>query len=106
MAFKYYLRGPDNWTELSNRMHHWMARCDADALSRGLGPWTAIAFQMPNVRHGLERPAKYEVRCTWQNTMYIRFIRFEDGERAEVKYAETAPDVHADDHYYPAPPAV
>jgi hypothetical protein len=30
-AFKYYLRGPDNWTELSGRMQHLLERFDADA---------------------------------------------------------------------------
>jgi hypothetical protein len=106
MAFKYYLRGPDNWTELSGRMQHWLARRDDNALSLGSGPMTGIAFQIPNVRHGLGRPAKYEIRCTWDNTVHTRFMCFEDGTRAHVQYVETAPDVLDTDWYYPAPLAI
>jgi hypothetical protein len=106
MAFKYYLRGPDNWTELSGRMQHLLARFDDDALSLNMGPMTGIRFPIPVIRYGLGRPAKYEVRCTWENSVHFRTMDFENGEKAHVQFAETAPDVLDTDWYYPAPPAV
>ena len=106
MAFKYYLRGPDDWTELSDRMQHLLARFDALALSFNQGAMVGIQFPIPNLRHGLGRSAKFEVRCVSDQLVHFRTMRFEDGERTEVVYAERAPDVLDTDWYYPAPLAV
>ncbi len=109
MAFKYYLRGPNNWTELSGRMQHVLARFDAKALTQTHQSMTISSFSMPDVRHGLGRPATYNVTCLGQNAggaVHERYIRFKDGGLALVKYAETAPDVCANDWYFPAVPAV
>ena len=108
MAFKYYLRVPDNWTVLSIKMQHLLARFDAEAMSLYRGPMVGIDFQIPNVtvRHGLGRLAIYEVRCCWDGPVHFRTMRFEDGETAHVRYVETVSDVLDTDWYYPAPHAV
>ena len=87
-----------------------LARLDTKALTHNRGSVIMTSFSIPDVRHGLGRPAKYDVICREDGSEYgavhRRFMRFEDGERAAVRYEETAPDVLDTDTYSPAPPAV
>ena len=106
MAFKYYIRGPDNWTELSGRMQNLLKRIDTRALNYNAGPMIGLEFSIDDFRDGLGRPAKYEVRCAWDGSVHFRTMYFENGEKAHVKFADSAPDVLDTDWYYPAPLAM
>jgi hypothetical protein len=106
MPFKYYLRGPDSWELLSDKMQHVLPWCDGAALRENQGGMIGICFKIHHVRRATPRNATYEVRCVNSIRVHIRTMRFKNGEAAEVRYAQEMPDVLDTDLYYPARTAV
>ncbi len=101
MFSKYYLRCPDSWIELSNRMQHRLRLYDVDALYANEGAMVGITYNFPDMCHGLGHPAKYEVRDVHNGPM--RTVHFENGELAEILYETEQPVVLDTDYHYPAP---
>jgi hypothetical protein len=103
MFRKYYLRCADSWMELSSRVQHRLQLYDADAIAENAGAMVGIFYNLPDMRHGLGRPASYEVRVVHDGPVHTRFVRFENGERAEIRYVTEQPAVLDTDYYYPVP---
>ena len=106
MPFKYYLRGPDSWELLSDKLQPVLRWCDGVALKADQGAMIGTCFKIRHVRPAAPRNATYEVRCVHTLRVHIRTMCFKNGEWAEVRYAREMPDVLDTDLYYPARTAV
>ena len=105
MFHKYYLLCSDSWIELSNRVQHRLELYNMDAVDANEGAMVGITYNLPDMRHGLGRPAEYVVRVAHNGpvTVHMRTVHFENGERAEIQYVTEQPAVFDKDYYYPAP---
>jgi hypothetical protein len=105
MPFKYYVYNDeelDRWVELSGEVQQDLADFDATARAYPYRAVNGLLFAVGELSHAPDNPAKYEVHAMGDQGELLRFMRFDDGEVAEVRYVQEPPPLDEIGFHVPA----